>query len=60
MGLIHKKGATLAHKSGIRSSVDRHSHQRSPYTRTFFMALLVTAISSVAFLGVLSLALGAG
>jgi len=60
MGLSHKKGASVAYRSGIRGRAERHSSQQSPYTRSFFMAVIVTVISSVAFLGVLSLALGAG
>ncbi len=48
-----------ASRSAARGRAARDGKQ-SPYTRAFVMAVFVTVISSVAFLGVLTLALGAG
>ncbi len=48
-----------AARSAARGRAARDGKQ-SPYTRSFVMAVFVTIISSAAFLGVLSLALGAG
>jgi len=38
----------------------RPSHYRPQYSPFFFMALFVTVISSIAFVGLLSVAFGAG
>ncbi len=43
-----------------RRRPDRQSQRKTQYSSLFFMALIIAVISSVAFLGILSVALGAG